>query len=127
MGNLWLKIRVWTKVAAFGFLLLYAIVFVSINYSSKAKVWLWFGHEPTAPVLVLVFVTFLLGVIGTILVRTTLKTVSQIRDLRTRTRTEKMERQMAAMHAKAGRLQQKAGPTAAAATPVTLDETEHVE
>ena len=126
MGNLWLKIRVWTKVGVFAFLLLYAIVFVSINYSRTAQVWLWFGHEPTAPVLVLLFVTFLFGVIGTILVRTTLRTISQIKDLRSRTRTDKMERQMAAMQAKAGRLQTRADAPATEATPVIPVESDDV-
>jgi UPF0716 family protein affecting phage T7 exclusion len=108
MGNWWLKFRVWTKVAAFAFLLIYALTFIGINYSERVKVWLWIGREPEMPVLLLVFFTFLFGVVGTILVRTTLKTIRQIKDLRTRGRTEKMERQVAEMQAKAGRLQTKA-------------------
>ena len=125
MGNLWLKIRVWTKVAAFGFLLLYAIIFISINYSRTAQVWLWFGHEPTAPVLVLVFVTFCFGVIAAILVRTTLRTISQIKQIRAKGQTEKLERQVAAMHAKAGRLQTKGeGAAATSVLPVEVEEAE---
>lgn len=113
MGNLWLKFRIWTKVAAFAFLVIYALVFIFINYSRKATVWLWFGTEPEAPVLLVVFLTFLFGVVATILVRTTLRTVAQIKDLRARNRTEKMERQVAQMQAKAGRLQTKAEPSPA--------------
>jgi hypothetical protein len=117
MGNLWLKFRVWTKVAAFGFFLIYALAFTYFNYAQKVKFWLWYRTEPDTSVLGLALVAFLVGVIGTILVRTTLKTVGQIKQLRSRGRSEKMERQMAAMHAKAGRLQTKREGTAVAATP----------
>jgi UPF0716 family protein affecting phage T7 exclusion len=114
MNSLWLKFRIWTKVAAFAFLLIYALTFIGINYSERVKVWLWIGREPEMPVLLLVFFTFLFGVIGTILVRTTLRTIRQIKELRTRSRTEKMERQVAEMQAKAGRLQTR--PSASAAS-----------
>src|SRR3954470_18407953 len=112
MGNLWLKIRVWTKVVAFSFILIYVLAFTYFNYAQKVKFWVWFSTEPNTSVLGLALVAFLVGVIGTILTRTTLKTISQIKQLRTRTRTDKMERQMAAMQAKAGRLQTKAEGTA---------------
>lgn len=125
MGNLWLKIRIWMKVGAFGFLLLYALIF-SLNNLQDVQVWLWFGKQPQMPLLLLVFITFVLGVIGTILVRTTLRTISQIKDLRTRTRADKIERQMAAMHAKAGRLQTKAEAVVPVATPVIPVESEDV-
>jgi len=124
MGNLWLKIRIWTKVASFSFVLIYVLAFTYFNYAQKVKFWVWFRTEPDTSVLGLALVAFLVGVIGTILVRTTLKTISQIKELRARTRTEKMERQMAAMQGKAGRLQTKG--EGASPTPVIPVETDDV-
>src|SRR3954463_7887978 len=118
MGNLWLKIRVWTKVAAFSFILIYLLAFTYFNYAQKVKFWVWFRTEPDTSVLGLALGAFLVGVVGTVLTRTTLKTISQIKELRARTRTEKMERQMAAMQGKAGRLQTRGETTAVVATPV---------
>jgi hypothetical protein len=122
MGNLWLKFRVWTKVTAFAFFLIYALAFTYFNYAQKVKFWVWYRTEPDTSVLGLALVAFLVGVI--VLVRTTLKTVGQIKELRSRGRSEKMERQMAAMHAKAGRLQTKGEP--AVPTPVIPVESEDV-
>ena len=87
MGNLWLKFRVWTKVIAFSFFLIYALAFTYFNYSQKVKFWVWFRTEPETSVLGLALLAFLVGVIGTVLVRTTLKTIGQINELRERSRT----------------------------------------
>jgi hypothetical protein len=114
MSSLWLKFRIWTKVAAFVFLLIYGLVFVSKNSERKVQPWFWFGAEPDTRVLTLVTGAFLAGVIAAILVSTTFRTIRQIRELRGRTRAEKMERQVAEMQAKAGRLQTRAGAAASA-------------
>ena len=81
--------------------------------------WFWFGTEPETRVLTLVTGAFAAGVIATILIGTTFRTIRQTRELRTRTRAEKMERQVAEMQAKAGRLQtrQSAAPGASIGEP----------
>ncbi len=107
MGNIWLKIKVWTKVTVFAFLFLYIIVFVAKNSERKVKPWFWFNHEPETTVLPLVLWAFGTGVVGTILVRTTFKTVRQIREMQERARTEKMHRELQDMKAKAGMLRPK--------------------
>lgn len=104
MGNVWLKIKVWTKIAVFAFLFLYVIIFVAKNSGQKVKVWYWINHEPETTVLPLVLWAFGTGVVGTILVRTTFKTLRQFRDMQERGRTEKMHREMQDMKAKAGML-----------------------
>ncbi|HEY7088195.1 MAG TPA: LapA family protein [Tepidisphaeraceae bacterium] len=106
MGNLWLKIKVWTKSLIFGALLLYGLLFILNNSGQAVKFWYW----PWKPVyetsmLVLILVTFLAGVIGTVLVRTTFKTLRQMRQLRERGRIERLERETADMKAKAAMLQ----------------------
>ena len=107
MGTLWLKIKVWSKVFVVFALLVYAVVFVYQNSARPVKPWFWFGREPDTSVLVLVLCSFLLGVVGTILFRTTIKTLRQFRNLRDRTRAERLEREMADMRTKAAMLRSK--------------------
>ena len=118
MGTLWLKIKVWSKVAVVFALLVYAVVFVYQNSSRPVKPWFWFGREPDTSVLVLVLCAFLLGVVGTILFRTTIKTLRQVRNLRERTRAERLEREMAEMRSKAAMLRSKGAPEAGDDAPV---------
>jgi uncharacterized membrane protein YciS (DUF1049 family) len=113
VGNLWLKIKVWTKVLIVLALFVYSVVFVIKNSARPVKPWFWINREPETSVLILVLCAFLLGVIGTILFRTTLKTIRQIRQLKDRTRTERLEREMAEMRTKAGMLRARAAPDSA--------------
>src|SRR5205085_1197388 len=96
------------------------LTFVLKNSEQTADVWFWF-LKPRYQVrmLYLVFFTFLAGIIAAILIRTIFATVRQIRELRTRTRTERLEREMADMRAKAARLQTRsaAGTTSSAPAP----------
>jgi uncharacterized integral membrane protein len=106
MNNLWLKIKVWSKIALAVFVVTYLVTFIAKNTRASAEVWFFFFKAPyTVPLLYLIFFVFLAGVIGTILVRTTFKTISQVTELRTRNRQERLEREMADMKAKAARLQ----------------------
>lgn len=106
MNNLWLKIKVWTKIAVAVFIVTYLVTFIAKNSAATAEVWFFFFKAPfTVPLLYLIFFVFIAGVVGTILVRTTFKTLKQVTELRTRTRQEKLEREMADMKAKAARLQ----------------------
>ena len=73
-----------------------------------AGAWFWFGREPDTSVLILVLCAFLLGVVGTILFRTTIKTLRQLRNLRDRTRSERLEREVAEMRTKAAMLRSRA-------------------
>ena len=61
---------------------------------------------------------FLFGVIVAILVRMMFKTIHQVRDMRNRSRTERLEREVADMKAKAAMLQTK---TSAPQTPSTTN------
>lgn len=104
MGNLLLRIIVWTKVTLFALVTLYAVIFVAKNSERPVQPWFWFGKEPHTSVLVLVLVTFLLGVICTILFRTTLRTLRQIRDLRQQNREGRLAREVSDMRSKASML-----------------------
>ena len=120
MGNLWLKIKVWTKVLVFFALILYAILFIYQNSARPVQPWFWFGKEPQTSVLVLGLCAFLTGVVGTILTRTTFKTVRQIRQLKDRTRSDRLQREVEEMKMKAAKLRSRpaAGGTTFASTEV---------
>jgi hypothetical protein len=110
VANLWLKIKVWTKLTIVLALFFYAVVFIYQNASRRVTPWFWFDQARETSVLTLVLCAFLLGVIGTILFRTTLKTVRQLRHLAERSRANRLEREVADMRTKAAMLRSRAGP-----------------
>jgi uncharacterized membrane protein YciS (DUF1049 family) len=103
-GTLWLRVWIWTKVGLAALVALYLLVFVIKNNDHTARFWYWIGQEPETSILVLVSFAFLAGVIVALLVRTIIKTLRQIRDSRERTRTQRLERQVHDMQAKAAKL-----------------------
>jgi hypothetical protein len=105
MNSLWLKIKVWTKVIVFSLLLLYGLLLIYNNSGAPVQVWVWFNTTYRIPVLLLIAATLLVGVGGTLLVRTVLKTIRQLRELRDRSQAEKRERDLASMKSKAAMLQ----------------------
>src|SRR4051812_27297520 len=109
MGNLWLKIKVGTKIAIFAILSLAVLIFLVQNVNKPVKLWLW--NEIDTTLLKAMFFTALISVVFTILLGTTFRTVRQIKELRARTRSENLQREVADMRAKAAMLQTK--PTGA--------------
>src|ERR1700681_2742760 len=103
MGNLWLRIRIWSKALLVTVLVLYVILFVYKNAQKKVEFWYWFhrGPEPEINLLLLVLCTFLAGIVGAVLVRTTFRTVRQVQDLKDRTRAQRQDRDIAEMKTKA--------------------------
>src|SRR5688572_8998185 len=117
---MWLKIKIWTKSLVFGALLIYTLVFLLKNSDENANIWYWFFKPKyQVSVLLLTFFAFTFGVIGTLLVRTTFATIRQIREARARSRTDRLEREVADMKVKAAMLKTKssAQPAPAAAPP----------
>ena len=113
---MWLKIKVWTKVIIASMLVLYALLFVYNNSGKQVDFWWWFGKPTTASVFTLSCVAFLSGVVGAILVRTTWKTYTQVRELQRRSRAQKLERDFAEMKSKAGMLKTRDGPVSRSST-----------
>ena len=116
MANLWLKIRIWTKIIVVTAIVLYVILFTYKNAQFRVELWYWFNHKPETNLLLVVLCTFLAGVIATLVARTTLKTIHQVQELQDRARTQKMGRDMADIRAKAAMLQTKA-PAPASPSP----------
>ena len=99
MGTLWLKIRVWVKVIAFVILFVYTVTFIAKNSSKPVQPWLWYNTEPETTALLLALYAFLAGVVLTLLLRTILKTINQMRDVKKRNqdaRTDAAVRKMEA-------------------------------
>ena len=128
MGNLWLKIRVWTKITFVTAIALYILLFIYNNSGEDVKFWWWFKHTQTSSVFVLSTVAFVAGGLFAFLARTTFTTVRQIGDLRSRTRMMKLERDLADQQRKASKLQTRSSiATATAPSPspaIPIDEEE---
>ena len=116
MNNLWLKIKIWTKGILAALVLLYLLIFI-IQNNQEVTFWWWRHCEIKASSLLLLFIAFLAGVITTILLRTILRTIKQINEVRHRSRSDRMERDLNEMKQKASRLQTK--PATGATTPTT--------
>lgn len=108
MASLWLKTKIWTKTIVFSAAGLYGLLFVYNNSGQEVGFWYWFRKDPyKTSMLVLVVLTFLAGVVGTLIVKFSLSTVSQIKELRHQSRQAKIERDLADMKAKAAQLKTK--------------------
>src|SRR5436190_22768471 len=86
MQNLWLKIKIWTKVVIAGVIGLYVLLFVLQNGGRQAKFWYWFNHDYEPSLLSLVCIAFLIGGLVAVLATPPFRTIRQIRDLRRRNR-----------------------------------------
>ena len=106
MGNLWLKIKIGTKIGIFAILTIAVLVFLFQNVNKEVKIWLWNEYQTT--LLKVLFFTALISVIFTILIGTAMRTVRQIKELRTRNRAERLEAEVADMRSKAAMLQTRA-------------------
>src|SRR3954453_22858073 len=115
MGEMWLKIWVWIKGIVFALLALYAILF-AYNNSGEAKLWWWFNHTWQSSTLLMMAISFFAGMVTVVLFGTTLRTMRQIKDLRSRNRTDGLEREMADMKSKASMLQTRPAGSASATT-----------
>lgn len=113
MNNLWLKFRIWTKIVVFGAISLYVLLFVLNNSGKAIDLWVWFKPEFHVSVLLILFITFVTGVLGTLLVHTIVITIGQVREAAKRNRSIRMERELADMKAKAAKLHTRPVPPAA--------------
>jgi uncharacterized integral membrane protein len=121
MANLWLKIKIWTKVVIAALIALYVLMFVLKNGDRQAEFWYWIGRDYRGSLLSLVAFSFLIGGLTTILATTTFRTIRQIRELRVRNRSAKLEAEVRDMRAKAAMLQTKP-PGGSGAIPVSAIE-----
>ena len=117
MTNAWLKIKIWFKLIVFGLIALYVLLFFLNNTGKTVQLWLWFNETYTSSILALVFGVFVVGVIGTFLTSTIWRTVRQIREAGARSRSQRLEKAIAEMNAKAAKLQIRPDAEAPGETP----------
>ena len=103
MGSLWLKIKVGTKLAIFVILTIATLLFVFNNTNKEVTIWLWNDYQTT--LLKVLFFTVLVSVIFTMLIATAFRTLRQIREIRARSRNERLEEEIRDMKEKASMLQ----------------------
>ncbi len=108
MNEIWLSIKSWAQRLVLAALVIYAGVFVYKNSQQPVSFWYWYNHSRSTTVFILTAAAFAAGMIFMVLLSTAIKTLRQIRDLRSRSRHEKMERELADMKAKAAMLQTRA-------------------
>jgi hypothetical protein len=107
MNNFWLKTKIWTKLILVLLVVVYVAVFAAKNAGLNAQAWVFFTEGFTVvgtSTLQLVLMAFFSGVVVTILFRTALRTVSQIRELKTREAEQQRNREFEELKAKAGML-----------------------
>jgi len=116
---MWEKIKLWTRVVVFGAMALYLLIVLTLNWGLvvEGKLRLMFTEFDHPRVLVVLLVTAVISIFGWWLFRTIFKTLRQFRSLRERSRTTKLEKEVAEMKAKAGMLQKKDPPAAPVTTP----------
>jgi len=105
MANLWLKIKVGTKIAIFAILTIATLVFIVQNVNKSVTIWFW--NEYPTTLLKVLFFTVLVSVIFTLLLTTTFRTIRQIREIRSRSRSQRLEEEIRDMKSKASMLQTK--------------------
>jgi hypothetical protein len=133
MTNVWLKIRIWTKVVVFSVVGIYALLFVVKNWNvTVSRVTIPFVTEyHDSQLLAVLLGTAAISIIAWSLLRTIAKTARQLKDMRGRSRTAKLEKEVAQMRAKAGRLQTRepdaAAPGSKRVVPEDADETEDAD
>jgi hypothetical protein len=115
---MWEKFKLWLRVIVFGAMALYVLIVVTLNWGLvlEGKLRLIFTEFDHPRVLVVLIVTAVLSIFGWWLFRTIFKTVRQFRSGRERSRTTKLEREVAEMKAKAGMLQTRESPAATVAS-----------
>jgi hypothetical protein len=116
MGNLWLKIKVGTKLTIFVVLTIATLLFLFNNINKPVKIWAWNEYDTT--LLKVLFFTALISVIFTVLIGTAFRTVRQIREIRARNRASTLEAEIRDMKQKAAMLQTK--PAVGGAAPTAL-------
>ncbi|MCC6239619.1 MAG: hypothetical protein IT448_04905 [Phycisphaerales bacterium] len=106
MNNLWIKIKLWTKSAVVLILVVYIISFIVKNGGQTVGFWYWFFADTVnTSLLTFTFLTFLFGVVATLMVRTVFKTLRQFRKMRKENQVNRLVKENAEMRSKAAMLQ----------------------
>src|SRR3954471_10537057 len=122
---MWEKIKFWTRVVIFGLLALYVIVVTLLNWNLhiKGDLDLVFVKYTDTQVLKVLFFTAVVSILGWWLMRTVWRALRQLKTMQEKSRTARLEKEVADMKAKAGMLQTKEGGTATSTLGATESNT----
>jgi uncharacterized integral membrane protein len=104
MGDLWLKIKVWSKIGIFALVTIYLLLFIIFNSNQDINIWVWFDHTKHPTLLELIVSLLFAGMVITLLGRMAYRTIRQIKDMRYRNQTAQLSKDLADMKAKADML-----------------------
>lgn len=109
MENLWLKIKIWTKIILFSIVVIYLALFIFKNADQELTIWVWpYPYkEFRTTALQLIPAMLLAGVFGTLVIRMAFRAFKQIGELKKRNAAARMQKDMADIRAKAAMLQTK--------------------
>ncbi len=107
MNTFWQKLLAGLKIGLLAVLVIHIVLFVILNIAAvvDTRLSLIYKSYDRPNFLLVMLLTSVISIFGWWLFRTSYKTIRQMTDARTRTRTIKLERDMADMKAKAAMLQ----------------------
>jgi uncharacterized integral membrane protein len=119
MGNLWIKIRAFTKIGVLAILTILMITFIVLNIGAvvEPRLSLVFVSYDRPNLLLVLLLTSIMSIAGWLLAGTVFRTVRQLREMREKNRAQRMEREVAEMKSKASRLQTRPEPPSAPTDP----------
>ena len=120
MGNLWMKFKIWSKIILLAVIVIYLGIFAFQNASENVQIWVWFGPKTQTNVLVLILVTMIFGIVGTLLFRTIRTTVRQLSSANNAKRITQLEQEISSRKSKASMLQTKPLPGSSPPPPESL-------
>jgi uncharacterized membrane protein YciS (DUF1049 family) len=125
MKGFFLRTWLWIKATLLAAVLLYLLLFI-FNNNRRVEVWIWFGPKTEVSLLGLISTLLATGVVLTLLIKTVFTTIRQLQQARAKARTNRLEREVAEMRAKAEMLQKRErdsspfdAPTSAPASSTT--------
>ena len=112
MNTFWQKFLAGLRLVVLAILLIHIVLFVILNISAvvDTRLSLIYKAYDRPNFLLVMLLTSIISIFGWWLLRTTLKTMRQFSNSRTRSRTTKLERDMADIRTKAAMLQTKPTP-----------------
>ena len=114
---MWEKIKLWTRIILFSALALYLLIVIAVNWDKRVDgvLQLVFVKFEKPRVLLVLLATAIVSIFGWWLMRTVFKALRQLQSVRERSRTTRLEKDLAEMKAKAAMLQKKEAATSAPA------------
>jgi hypothetical protein len=114
--DLWLKIKVWTKIVLFLLVVAYVACFSVFNLDESVNIWVWPGRISHPGVISLVFYTLLAGIVGTLVFRMLFRTALQLRQIYKNKAAAQLQSDVSDLKTKAAMLQTKPAPGTSAPT-----------